>query len=179
MERGKQAYKAVFRQVSLITSSAMIDTSDRLKCRNEQIKSRIKVLEDKIPFLWPHERWPSVDAVRRNQNGKSSSPASGKSTLPPAGCQPRIQNANEVSSNPKINCTKSNDAELATRPLLVAAPLSQPNIQNAGEGSSIPKFQSEKKDTKGIPPNLAGFSFPISGDRKYTKFPQFSRLPAE
>jgi hypothetical protein len=157
----------------------MLDSSDRLKCRNEHIKVRIKVLEDKIPFLRPHGRWPSLDAVRRNQNGKSSSPASGKSTLPPAGYQPRIQNANEGLSNPKTKSTKLNDAGLATRPLLVAAPLSQSNIQNAGEKSSILKFQSEKKDTKGIPPNLAEFSFPIAGHRKYTKFPQFLRLPAE
>jgi hypothetical protein len=128
-------------QTNLFTSSSMASTVDRLESRNLLIRLRIESLEKKIPFLRPHEKWPSAIAVRRYQERKSSSLASAESPLSPTA--------------------------------------SQPNAQNAGEGSSRFKGQDKDKDKKTIPPKLASFPFPISGTKKSTKFPQFSRLPAE
>jgi hypothetical protein len=119
----------------------MASTVDRLESRNLLIRLRIGSLEKKIPFLRPHEKWPSATAVRRYQERKSSSLASAESPLSPTA--------------------------------------SQPNAQNAGKGSSRPKGQDKDKDKKTIPPKLASFPFPISETKKSTKFPQFSRLPAE
>jgi hypothetical protein len=139
----KQAIEAASPQTYLFPSSAMASTVDRLESRNLLIRLRIESLEKKIPFLRPHEKWPSATAVRRYQERKSSSLASAKSSLSPAA--------------------------------------SQPNAQNAGEESSHPKGQDKDKDKdkKTIPPKLASFPFPVSGTKKSTKFPQFSRLPAE
>lgn len=158
-------------------SSPKVDSHDRLECRNEQIKLRIKSLERKIPFLRPHQKWPTAKAIRYHQEHQCNSPASSESTPSPAGAQPKNQKANDGSSNPSTSHTKTNAAVLAASPVVTVA--SQPTARNPGEGSSIPRGHGKLKDTKPVLHKLADFPFPVSGCKKYTTFPQFSKLPAE
>ncbi|KAE9381824.1 hypothetical protein N431DRAFT_491131 [Stipitochalara longipes BDJ] len=157
----------------------MAGTVDRLESRNQQIRLRIESLEKKIPFLRPHEKWPTAKAVRQYQDRTSSSLAISESIVSPSGFQSKKPNSIEGSSSSGISNAKLNDSVLAIRPLPVVPAASQRNAQNTSEGSATSKGQSKDKGTKAALPKLADFPFPIFEAKKYTTFPQFSRLPAE
>ena len=157
-------------------SSAMVDSFDRLECRNQQIELRIKSLEKKLPFLRPHEKWPTA---QWHQDHEANLPAASRKTSPPAKLQPKKQKVNDRSSNSGTSHTESNVSQLAA-PLSLADPVaSQATAQHVREGPSVIQRRGKDKMANAVQPKLADSPFPVSEDKKYTIFPQFAKLPAE
>jgi hypothetical protein len=111
---------------------------DQLEKRTQLIRLRIESLERRKLVLKPHEKWPTVKAVRRYKERKSTSPPASQSPQSPAVPQLLDPNTAEVSSTPKCKEPKTPPPKLHAFHF---------PISRAGNSPTFPQFSN-------LPPEL-------------------------